>query len=394
MKASKANNSIDCSDMSSNESKEGISESIKCTDDQNSLSDCTDTKSAKSEWPSNQVEDIENKTDILPETALSSYGAQANGQDECVAMEVEVERFANADRSESDSSSNSKVENMEVEEYEKRESLKRQRETSLTDESNKVLPIFVTLDEPLLNVISRIFAIDIKDFEEESQAMRVESNSSLVATNHSNLIQTILMDVIYKLMNCSDYDSAFKIYNEMKSIENGKIAKELVCNSLIKANDKSILVFRYLLECYVRLSHEESSLSNRDQCRPTLATVRHQIIQFSCLVLTNSLAKPSLSPNSNSILAQFLLHRCLPKGFLSDLVCHTYQNDSNNNTDAFNKIFTPVLQYLWQEMQKECSLSRPNDSYRHPLQALNELCAITEGKSHRPVCQLVSCGAI
>lgn len=287
------------------------------------------------------------------------------------------------------------MEELEVEESDKRESLKRHRQTSLTDESPEALPtsISISIDDSMLNLISTILAIESKQLENRFDALKVEDDACgtiPVAKNYPNLIQTVLMDVIYKLMG-SQYETALDICNQMKSLENGRIAKHLVPSSLNKANDNAILVFSYLLECYVRLSHEDNSLSSREQFQPTLDAMRHQIIEFSALVLTNSLAKTNLRPNQNSILAQFLLHRCLPKGFLPALVCSTYQ--SATQTDTFRRLFSPVLQSLWQEMQRQCSLSASADAYRRPLRALNELSAITcvsAGKTIRPICQLVS----
>ena len=396
----KLNDSIGCSDIpQKNESNGEIATDIKCSEEQNSLNNCTDSESVKSKWPANQLEDIENKTDILSDTAISGFGSTPNGEEDIVSMEVEAE-YNYLEKN----SVSSGVESMEVDGVEKRESLKRQRETCLSTEANESDPISLSslnssekpsFDESMVQMISRIFSVNWTDCE--SSAFKLQLEPLVVSNNYINLVQNILMETISQLINSFDFENALEIYERLKqkikSNENDFIeTNELTFpKELFKSKEKSVLVFCYLLECFERLSHEEKSLSFRNSSRfnQILTKMRLQIIEFCVLVLNNSLVISPLSSNSNSILAQLLLSQSLPSNFMSSLVCSTYQIDIENNSITFKTIFTPILQFLWQEMQSTGSLVNES-SHKLPLRALNELCLITyKEKSVRPVCQLV-----
>ena len=399
------NESIACSEFpSKNETKEDIKEEIDCNKDcDNSLKNCSETESEseKSKWPANQLEDIENKSDLLSENSTLKSGFATNAEEECVAMEVESEYYSDKNHL------NSGVESMEVDAIEKRESLKRQRESTFSTDANELLPISVkslntsltgkpSFDETAFQMISKVFCVQWTDTDIDCQLFRLALDPSVISDNYPNLSQTILMEVINQIINCSDYEKALKIYTNLKpkpkTEENGFIGTNDLSfpKELFRKEDKSVLVFCYLLECFGRLSHEISLFGDNNRLNDILVKIKDQIIDLSVIAVTNSFVRQSVSNfDQNSILAQFLLTQSLPSGFISSLVCSTYQTDIERNTNTFKAIFAPTLQILWQEMQSSGSLANEL-SHKQPLRALNELCLITyREKSVRPVCQLV-----
>ncbi|TNN87673.1 Ubiquitin conjugation factor E4 B [Liparis tanakae] len=111
-----------------------------------------------------------------------------------------------------------------------------------------------------------------------------------------------------------------------------------------------------------------------------LSNIRSQCISHIALVLQGTLTQPR-SPLHQSLLVPYLLCRNLPYGFIPELVRITHQEEG-----AFSQIFTPILHGLALAV-KECSFD--SDNFKFPLMALAELCEIKFGKTH-PVCNLVT----
>ncbi|CAG2108572.1 unnamed protein product [Medioppia subpectinata] len=367
------------------------SEDIKCSEDENALNKCANNENVM-KIPSNPLKDIENKSGLLSENSIS--GSESYSK----LMEVDVD----CDDMKAD------INHMQIDDNEKRESLKRPLEhndliETLTAHvvSDHLVPLAPSLDQLRLTMISRVLAVNWQQNEETNDMFVIELDKSIDETNVANLVQTILMEVISQMINSCDYESALKIYNALKgqrsSAQNGVIADHnyhnysLYVKQLFKTKDKSVLVFVYLLDTYVRVLSEEKSAPNfsGDPSLPQLlADIQSQCIHFSSLLLTNSLTThPSTPQTYTSILAQSLLDQSLPNGFMSSLVCSTY----TTNKLTFKAIFIPLLQYLWQEMQNICSLANSESTYKPPLQALYELTLITiNGKNVRPICQLIT----
>jgi len=403
--------SINSSDIpSKNDTKqEQVSEPVDCSDrngEKTGVNDCTNDESDKSKWPADQIEDIETKAELLPQNTLSNYDSRLSSvsqiEHDLISMEVECDANP-ADKTDIDSG----IENMEVDEVERRESLKRQRESSSSSDgtvltSNPIVMVTPAIEDSLFQIISRIFCVEWRNNEMNSQAFRLEFDESFDQTSYHNLIQMILMDTISQIINSCDYENALKIYNHLKPIkkssENSIPITSTANNEIsfpkpiFQNKEKSVLALCYILECYVRVSTEEKTSPARSSEAPIkelFADIRCQCIEFAILVLTNSLSTDVHNTNSTSILAQFLYHQCLPCGFISGLVSSSYQTSLDSDTNnTFRAIFGPLMQTLWLDMQSNSSLTHES-SYKLPLQALNELCHITIGKVNKPICQLV-----
>ncbi|XP_015113341.1 ubiquitin conjugation factor E4 B [Diachasma alloeum] len=148
---------------------------------------------------------------------------------------------------------------------------------------------------------------------------------------------------------------------------------------------KSLL---YLLDCYTRVSVEERNQPKRSSVPPIselLACLRAQCVQYSSLVLQGVLDAPGLQAFSGSSpLLIPVLSQTLPRGFLHELVARTH-----SNPQTFNKIFTPLLQGLYLSMQQG---SLVGNTHRRPVQALEELIDIRCGTNGniRPICRLIT----
>uniref|UniRef100_A0A8C5I307 Ubiquitin conjugation factor E4 B n=1 Tax=Gouania willdenowi TaxID=441366 RepID=A0A8C5I307_GOUWI len=99
------------------------------------------------------------------------------------------------------------------------------------------------------------------------------------------------------------------------------------------------------------------------------------------LYLGSNLLFTCRSPLHQSLLVPYMLCRNLPYGFIQELVRLTHQEE-----EVFRQIFIPILQGLTCAV-KECSFD--SDNFKFPLMALAELCEIKFGKTH-PVCNLIT----
>ncbi|XP_058788728.1 ubiquitin conjugation factor E4 B [Phymastichus coffea] len=148
----------------------------------------------------------------------------------------------------------------------------------------------------------------------------------------------------------------------------------------------------YLFDSYSRVGVEERNHPKRCSVAPlsdVLATLRAQCVQFASLLLQGRL--PSLQADAscnaaggNSPLLSFVLAQTLPRGFLHELVVRT-----QGYPEAMERIFTPLLQGLNQQMQ--CA-SLVGNTHRRPIEALAELVDIRCGPSgnFRPMCRLIA----
>ncbi|XP_077458575.1 ubiquitin conjugation factor E4 B isoform X2 [Stigmatopora argus] len=146
---------------------------------------------------------------------------------------------------------------------------------------------------------------------------------------------------------------------------------------------KETEMLNYLIERFDSVGMEERKapkMCNQPNVSQLLGNIRSQCISHVALVLQGSLTQPR-SPLQHSLLVPYMLCRNLPYGFIQELVRITHQEE-----EVFRQIFVPILHGLALAV-KECSLD--SDNFKFPLMALAELCEIKFGKSH-PVCSLLT----
>nr|KAF6472833.1 ubiquitination factor E4B [Molossus molossus] len=142
-------------------------------------------------------------------------------------------------------------------------------------------------------------------------------------------------------------------------------------------------MLNYLIECFDRVGIEGKKapkMCSQPGVSQFLSNIRSQCISHTALVLQGSLTQPR-SMQQPSFLVPYMLCRNLPYGFIQELVITTHQDE-----EVFKQIFIPILQGL-ALAAKECSLD--SDYFKYLLMALGELCETKFGKTH-PVCNLVA----
>uniref|UniRef100_A0A672M3Z9 Ubiquitin conjugation factor E4 B n=1 Tax=Sinocyclocheilus grahami TaxID=75366 RepID=A0A672M3Z9_SINGR len=128
---------------------------------------------------------------------------------------------------------------------------------------------------------------------------------------------------------------------------------------------KETEMLNYLIERFDSVGMEERKA-------PKVAADKHYRCISTILIL---------APLQPSLLVPYMLCRNLPYGFIQELVRMTHQEE-----EVFKQIFVPILQGLALAV-KECSFD--SDNFKFPLMALAELCEIKFGKTH-PVCNLIT----
>lgn len=317
-----------------------------------------------------------------------------------------------ADRTDIDSG----IENMDIDNIdEKRENLKRQRDSSSSFEAKATIndeeAYEKSISSEIFSLISKIFAVNFS----VNQSSYSGSSNVLIDLNHlegnvnateeyKNLIQFILMEVVSDLGNeshdfeeCLQYFAKLKpenftsiIYSTTTSFNvKRKIEQDSTENNFLSYRNRYILAFAYILDSYNRVFTEEK-LSPEKYCdietfRDLMTSIRNQCINYGIFIL--------LQANKDSFVNNFILQLMysnnLPCGFMSGLIASTYQSSNED----FKKIFQPILHLLWLDMQTYCSLSYENH-YKLPLQVLHDLCNVAVGKSNFPLGELVSCNSI
>ncbi|XP_073679365.1 ubiquitin conjugation factor E4 B isoform X1 [Garra rufa] len=146
---------------------------------------------------------------------------------------------------------------------------------------------------------------------------------------------------------------------------------------------KETEMLNYLIERFDSVGMEERKapkMCSQPAVSQLLSNIRSQCISHAALVLQGALTQPR-APLQSSLLVPYMLCRNLPYGFIQELVRMTHQEE-----EVFKQIFVPILQGLALAV-KECSFD--SDNYKFPLMALAELCEIKFGKTH-PVCNLIT----
>ncbi|XP_043080622.1 ubiquitin conjugation factor E4 B isoform X2 [Puntigrus tetrazona] len=146
---------------------------------------------------------------------------------------------------------------------------------------------------------------------------------------------------------------------------------------------KETEMLNYLIERFDSVGMEERKapkMCSQPAVSQLLSNIRSQCISHAALVLQGALTQPR-APLQPSLLVPYMLCRNLPYGFIQELVRMTHQEE-----EVFKQIFVPILQGLASAV-KECSFD--SDNFKFPLMALAELCEIKFGKTH-PVCNLIT----
>ncbi|XP_067384083.1 ubiquitin conjugation factor E4 B isoform X3 [Channa argus] len=146
---------------------------------------------------------------------------------------------------------------------------------------------------------------------------------------------------------------------------------------------KETEMLNYLIERFDSVGMEERKapkMCSQPNVSQLLSNIRSQCISHVALILQGTLTQPR-GLLQQSLLVPYMLCRNLPYGFIQELVRITHQEE-----EVFRQIFIPILHGLALAV-KECSFD--SDNFKFPLMALAELCEIKFGKTH-PVCNLIT----
>ncbi|XP_077314290.1 ubiquitin conjugation factor E4 B isoform X2 [Lithobates pipiens] len=307
------------------------------------------------------------------------------------------------------------IENMEVDENDRRE------KGSLTDKEQSSGS--EVSEEQSLQLVCKIFRVSWKDRDRDVIFLRnlsaqFRQSPKEVFSNFKDLIGQILMEVLMMSTQSKDDNPFASLTATSQPIATTRLPERtltlnsgsslgtspMLCNtgsfgagsvssgtsSTESCGDhftieacKETEMLNYLIECFDRVGIEERKapkMCSQPDVSQFLSNIRSQCICHAALVLQGALTQPR-SVQQPSLLVPYMLCRNLPFGFIQELVRTTYQDD-----EVFRQIFIPVLQGL-ALAAKDCSLD--SDNFKYPLMALGELCEIKFGKTH-PVCSLIS----
>uniref|UniRef100_A0A672R9P3 Ubiquitin conjugation factor E4 B-like n=1 Tax=Sinocyclocheilus grahami TaxID=75366 RepID=A0A672R9P3_SINGR len=119
---------------------------------------------------------------------------------------------------------------------------------------------------------------------------------------------------------------------------------------------KETEMLNYLIERFDCVGMEERKapkMCSQPAVSQLLSNIRSQCISHAALVLQGTLTQPR-APLQPSLLVPYMLCRNLPYGFIQELVRMTHQEE-----DVFKQIFVPILQGLTLAV-KECSFDSDN----------------------------------
>ncbi|XP_006642049.1 ubiquitin conjugation factor E4 B isoform X3 [Lepisosteus oculatus] len=312
------------------------------------------------------------------------------------------------------------IENMEVEESDRRE--KRGLGDKESSSGSEVS------EEQALQLICKIFRVSWKERDRDvvflpSLAAEFRQNPKDVCSGFKDLISQILMEVLmistqgrddnpfasltatsqpiatakspdrYLVLNPSSSQGSSPMFASAGSFgasslsslgaSGGGGASDSASDRFTIEPCKETEMLNYLMERFDSVGMEERKapkMCSQPSVSQLLSNIRSQCISHAALVLQGSLTQPR-SLLQQSLLVPYMLCRNLPYGFIQELVRMTHQED-----DVFRQIFVPILQGL-ALAAKECSFD--SDNFKYPLMALAELCEIKFGKTH-PVCNLIT----
>ncbi|KAM3618670.1 uncharacterized protein V6R79_023283 [Siganus canaliculatus] len=353
----------------------------------------------------------------LSSSPSNSLETQSQSLSRSQSMDIDT---ASCEKSMSQVDVDSGIENMEVEDSDRREKRNlTEKETSANSDVS---------EEQALQLICKILRVSWKEQDRDviylpSLAAEFHQNPKAVFSDFKDLIGQILMEVLMmstqsrvhnpfaSLTATSQPIAAAKSPDHRLTLVQpssqggspmGPSAGSFGASSLSSlgacgggmscdsASDRFTIetcketeMLNYLIERFDSVGMEERKapkMCSQPSVSQLLSNIRSQCISHVALVLQGTLTQPR-SPLQQSLLVPYMLCRNLPYGFIQELVRITHQED-----EVFRQIFIPILHGLALAV-KECSFD--SDNFKFPLMALAELCEIKFGKSH-PVCSLAT----
>uniref|UniRef100_A0A8C4XAB6 Ubiquitin conjugation factor E4 B n=1 Tax=Erpetoichthys calabaricus TaxID=27687 RepID=A0A8C4XAB6_ERPCA len=286
------------------------------------------------------------------------------------------------------------IENMEVEDSDR-------REKSLSDKDSS--PSEVS-EEQALHLICKIFRVSWKERDRDviflpSLAAEFRHNPKEVYCDFKDLIGQILMEVLMMSTQSRD-DNPFAsltatsqpiaalakspdrhlVLNPLSSqgsspvfsnpgligasslsslsMTGGIAASESSSDRFTIEPCKETEMLNYLIERFESVGIEERKapkMCSQPFVSQLMSNIRSQCISHAALVLQGALTQPRLQ----SLLVPYMLCRNLPYGFIQELIRMTHQDE-----DSFRQIFVPILQGL-ELAVTECSFD--TDNFKYPL---------------------------
>ncbi|KAL6483005.1 hypothetical protein MHYP_G00078770 [Metynnis hypsauchen] len=353
----------------------------------------------------------------LSSSPSNSLETQSQSLSRSQSMDIDT---ASCEKSMSQVDVDSGIENMEVEDSDRRE------KRNLTEKDSSSNPD--VSEEQALQLICKILRVSWKEQDRDviflpSLAAEFQQNPKDVYSDFKDLIGQILMEVLMmstQSRDCNPFASLTATSQPITAAKSPDHHLTLVppssqgsspmmpCGGSFGASSLSSLgasgggmacdsgsdrftieacketeMLNYLMERFDSVGMEERKapkMCSQPVVSQLLSNIRSQCISHAALVLQGALTQPR-APLQPSLLVPYMLCRNLPYGFIQELVRMTHQEE-----EVFKQIFVPILQGLGLAV-KECSFD--SDNFKYPLMALAELCEIKFGKTH-PMCNLIT----
>ncbi|XP_022532681.2 ubiquitin conjugation factor E4 B isoform X10 [Astyanax mexicanus] len=353
----------------------------------------------------------------LSSSPSNSLETQSQSLSRSQSMDIDT---ASCEKSMSQVDVDSGIENMEVEDSDRRE------KRNLAEKDSSSNPD--VSEEQALQLICKILRVSWKEQDRDviflpSLAAEFQQNPKDVYADFKDLIGQILMEVLMmstQSRDCNPFASLTATSQPITAAKSPDHHLTLVppssqgsspmmpCGGSFGASSLSSLgasgggtacdsgsdrftieacketeMLNYLIERFDSVGMEERKapkMCSQPAVSQLLSNIRSQCISHAALVLQGALTQPR-APLQPSLLVPYMLCRNLPYGFIQELVRMTHQEE-----EVFKQIFVPILQGLGLAV-KECSFD--SDNFKYPLMALAELCEIKFGKTH-PMCNLMT----
>ncbi|XP_072512675.1 ubiquitin conjugation factor E4 B isoform X1 [Salminus brasiliensis] len=353
----------------------------------------------------------------LSSSPSNSLETQSQSLSRSQSMDIDT---ASCEKSMSQVDVDSGIENMEVEDSDRRE------KRNLAEKDSSSNPD--VSEEQALQLICKILRVSWKEQDRDviflpSLAAEFQQNPKDVYSDFKDLIGQILMEVLMmstQSRDCNPFASLTATSQPITAAKSPDHHLTLVppssqgsspmmpCGGSFGASSLSSLgasgggmacdsgsdrftieacketeMLNYLIERFDSVGMEERKapkMCSQPVISQLLSNIRSQCISHAALVLQGALTQPR-APLQPSLLVPYMLCRNLPYGFIQELLRMTHQEE-----EVFKQIFVPILQGLGLAV-KECSFD--SDNFKYPLMALAELCEIKFGKTH-PMCSLIT----
>lgn len=298
------------------------------------------------------------------------------------------------------------IEKMEVDNIEeRRENLKRQRDSSFESKTDNVLDSFEesnSLSLTIFDIISKTFNVKFSNYDDVKTQATVIIDLNEIKPNinptddYKNIIQFILMDTITKLLQEDvNFDDSYQYFckfvvDNFPSVAQSKFRikrnNEFEMTDFNSFKNKYILALSFVIDSFNRSIKEGNMASDKYETpiiRDLFVSFKNQCINFVALIIIQSKMETFLI---NFFVQLIYTERIfIHTEFLNSFIVNTYNQYSREN---FNSIIRSILFTLWMDMNSHCSLIY--DNYKLPLQVLSTICNVSVGKSNYPVGELVN----